>query len=216
MTFSVDPGLTLATKGDTAYRDRFELVFRRNANRPNEQWQADHTLLDLAVLGKEQSAVRPWLTIFAVFMGGPNAEQTALALHQAINPKTSPPWPISGLPDILYSDHGSDFTCVRLERVCLDAYVRLIHSRPGVPQGRGKIEPFYRTITTELLPHLPGHVPHDTNGELASDPALTLEQLDRIVEKFIVDEDNIRQHSETIQAPVESRRAPPWSSSRSD
>lgn len=35
---SIDPGLrTLATGGDTAYRDRFELVYRRSAARPNEQ-----------------------------------------------------------------------------------------------------------------------------------------------------------------------------------
>lgn len=48
---AIDPGLrTLAQDGDTAYRDRFELVLRRTAARPNEQWQADHTLLDVAVL----------------------------------------------------------------------------------------------------------------------------------------------------------------------
>ena len=216
---AVDPGLrTLATKGDAAYRDRFELVFRRNADRPNEQWQADHTLLDVTVLGKDGAAVRPWLTIilddysravagFTLFLGAPNAEQTALALHQAINRKTNPAWPISGLPDVLYSDHGSDFTSARLEPVCLDTHIRLIHSRPGVPQGRGKIERFYRTITTELLPHLAGFIPHGTNGKPLTDPALTLEQLDGIIEHYIVDDYNSRQHSETRQAPVDR-----WSS----
>ncbi len=47
-----------------------------------------------------------------------------------------------GLPDLLYSDHGADFTSTHLERVCLDTHIRLIHSLPGVPQGRGKIERF--------------------------------------------------------------------------
>lgn len=47
---AIDPGLrTLALEGDTAYRDRYELVHRRSAVRPNEQWQADHTLLDVAI-----------------------------------------------------------------------------------------------------------------------------------------------------------------------
>ncbi|BCW69149.1 helix-turn-helix domain-containing protein [Arthrobacter sp. NicSoilB8] len=47
----IDPGLkTLAHQGDSAYRDTFELVYRRTAGRPNEQWQADHTLLDIEVL----------------------------------------------------------------------------------------------------------------------------------------------------------------------
>ncbi|MBG6215292.1 MULTISPECIES: Mu transposase C-terminal domain-containing protein [unclassified Cryobacterium] len=209
----IDPGLrTLAQHGDAAYRDRFELVFRRTASKPNEQWQADHTLLDVAVLDKSGTAVRPWLTVvlddysravagYTLFLGAPTAEQTALALHQAVNGKTNPAWSISGLPDILYSDHGSDFTSARLERVCLETHIRLIHSRTGVPQGRGKIERFYGTITTELLPHLPGHIPHGTNGRPITAPTLTLEQLDSIVERFIVTEYNSRAHSETREIP---------------
>jgi putative transposase len=38
---------------------------------------------------------------------------------------------------VLYSDHGSDFTSSRLERVCLDTHVSLIHSRIGVPRLTG-------------------------------------------------------------------------------
>lgn len=151
---AIDPGLrTLAHEGDAAYRDRFELVFRRTAARPNEQWQADHTLLDIMVLGKNGAPVRPWLTVvlddysravtgYTLFAGAPSAEQTALALHQAVNTKTNPGWPVYGLPEVLYSDHGSDFTSERLNQVCLDTHIRLIHSRVGVPQGRGKIERF--------------------------------------------------------------------------
>ena len=209
----LDPGLrTLAQHGDAAYRDRFELVFRRNASRSNEQWQVDHTLLDVAVLDKTGISVRPWLTIvlddysrgiagYTVFIGAPTAEQTALALHQAVNRKANSGWPVCGLPDVLYSDHGSDFTSARLERVCLDTHIQLIHSRVGVPQGRGKIERFYGTVTTELLPHLPGHIPHGTNGTFITPPALTLRQLDEILERFIVDDYNHRPHSETHEAP---------------
>lgn len=45
-----------------------------------------------------------------------------------------------GLPDLLYSDHGADFTSTHLGRVCRDPHIRLIRSLPGAPQGRGKIE----------------------------------------------------------------------------
>ena len=210
---SLDPGLrTLAQHGDAAYRDQFEVVFRRNTGRPNEQWQVDHTLLDVEILDKAGNPVRPCLTIvlddysrgiagYTVFIGAPTAEQTALALHQAVNRKTNPAWPLCGLPDVLYSDHGSDFTSARLERVCLDTHVRLIHSRVGVPQGRGKIERFYGTVTTELLPHLPGHIPHGTNGHPSTVPTLTLRQLDGIFEQFIVTDYNQRLHTQTGEAP---------------
>ncbi|MCO4239778.1 DDE-type integrase/transposase/recombinase [Pseudarthrobacter sp. MDT3-28] len=153
----IDPGLkTLAHEGATAYRNTFELVYRRTASRPNEQWQADHTLLDIEVIDGKGQTARPWLTVvlddysraaagYTVFLGAPNAEQTALALHQAVRAKENLSWPVMGLPEMLYSDHGADFTSARLDRVCLDTHVRLIHSQPGVPQGRGK----NRTV----LPH---------------------------------------------------------------
>lgn len=61
---ALDPGLTtLADGGDAAYRDRFELVYRRTTPAPNEQWQMDHTLLDVMVVNDRQQPVRPWLTI---------------------------------------------------------------------------------------------------------------------------------------------------------
>lgn len=210
---ALDPGLkALADGGDAAYRDRFELVYRRTTAAPNEQWQMDHTLLDVMILGDRQQPVRPWLTIvlddysraiagYAVGVSAPSAEHSALAFHQAVSRKRSPKWVVSGLPDVLYSDHGSDFTSTRIEQVCLDLHVRLIHSRVAVPQGRGKIERFYRTITTELLPHLPGFIPHGTGGAPGSEPTLTLHQLDDVLERFIVDEYNERPHSATGEAP---------------
>src|SRR5205814_7705953 len=35
--------VTLAHDGPKVYADRFELLHRREASRPNEMWQADHT-----------------------------------------------------------------------------------------------------------------------------------------------------------------------------
>ncbi len=200
MVAAIDPGMrTLAPQGDAAYRDQFELVHRRTATRLNEQWQADHTLLDVQVLDARQQPARPWLTVvlddhsravagYTVFLGDPTAEQTALALHQAAGRKTNPAWPVMGLPDVLYSDHGSDFTSARLERVCLDTHIRLIHSRVGVPQGRGKDRALLRHRHQQLLPNLPGHIPHGTRGQPVPPLALTLAQLDGILERFVVED----------------------------
>ena len=48
---NIDPAMaTLAHEGSKRYREVFDLVHRREAAKPNEIWQADHTLLDLWVL----------------------------------------------------------------------------------------------------------------------------------------------------------------------
>ncbi len=41
------------------------MVYRREATRPNEIWQADHTELDIWVLDDKGEPARPWLTAFA-------------------------------------------------------------------------------------------------------------------------------------------------------
>jgi putative transposase len=51
---SIDPAMaTLAHEGSKRYREVFDLVHRREAAKPNEIWQADHTLLDLWVLTRQ-------------------------------------------------------------------------------------------------------------------------------------------------------------------
>jgi putative transposase len=164
------PGLvTLALQGPTSYRDGYELVFRRRADRPNQTWQADQTEVDILIVGVNGKPDRPWLTTadddhsraicgYTVFTGAPSALNTALALRQAIWRKTDPTWAMCGIPDILHVDHGSDFTSHHLERTAIELHIRLIHSIVGRPQGRGKIERFFGTINTELLAALPGHV----------------------------------------------------------
>lgn len=53
---------------------------------------------------------------YTLFLSDPTTEQIALALHQAAGRKSNPAWPVTGLPGVLCSDHGSDFTSARLER----------------------------------------------------------------------------------------------------
>lgn len=59
----LDPALvTLAHEGEKAYSSTFDLIYRRAAERPNDIWQADHTLLDIWVRDHRDRPVRPWLT----------------------------------------------------------------------------------------------------------------------------------------------------------
>ncbi|HXZ77462.1 MAG TPA: transposase family protein [Streptosporangiaceae bacterium] len=45
-----------------------------------------------------------------------------------------------GLPQRIYVDNGSAFVSSQLLRACATLGVKLTHSKPRRPQGRGKIE----------------------------------------------------------------------------
>ena len=66
----------------------------------------------------------------------PSSLRTALALRQGIWRKAHPHWHICGIPEVLYTDNGSDFTSRHLEQVAVDLKIRLVFSTPGKPQGR--------------------------------------------------------------------------------
>jgi putative transposase len=110
-----------------------------------------------------------------VFLGAPSALQTSLALRQAIWRKHNPDWPVCGIPDVLYVDHGSDFTSIHLDQVAADLHFQIVYSAVGRPQGRGKIERLFGTLNTELLPELPDHI---RCGKPTTPPKLSLTELD--------------------------------------
>jgi putative transposase len=210
-----DPQLmTLAHEGPAAWRDRYELALRRQAERPNQMWQADHTQLDILILDADGAVKRPWLTVvlddhsravpgYTVFLGAPSALNLSLAMRQAIWFKTDPGWAVHGLPEVLYADHGGDFTSHHLAHVCVDLHVHLIHSTVARPQGRGKVGRIMGSITTELLPELPGHL---VSGTLASPPALTLPQLDTAIGTWVTE---VFTGARTVK-PVSRPSKPGW------
>ena len=216
---NLDPAmLCLVHEGAVAYRDRYELIHRHRAEKPNALWQADHTQLDLLILDANGKPARPWLTIvqddysravagYCVFLGAPSALQTALALRQAIWGKTDPNWPVCGIPGTLYTDHGSDFTSQHLEQVAAELRIELVFSSVARPQGRGKIERIFGTVNTELLPELPGHL---AEGKTRRPPALSLSELDKAVRRFLVDTHNARRHSEISMSPNTAWRGDGW------
>jgi putative transposase len=215
----LDPAMvTLAHEGAAAFRDRFELIYRHRAARPNQIWQADHTQLDLLILDASGAVVRPWLTTviddhsrviagYLAFLGAPSALQTSLALRQAIWRKADPLWPVCGLPDVLYVDHGSDFTSHHLEQVAVDLHIELIYSTVARPQGRGKIERLFGTLNTELLPELPGFLVH---GKPTKPPRRSLSELDRAIGAFLIGTYNVRVHGEIRSTPQVAWLADGW------
>lgn len=206
----LDAGMrVLALEGPVAYRDKYELALRRQADVPNAIWQADHTMLDILIVAPSGKPARPWLSVvmddcsravcgYMVFLGAPSAMNTALALRQAMWHKSEPDWPMCGIPDVLYVDHGTDFTSEQLMQVSADLHIRLIHSAVARPQGRGKIERFFGTVNTELLSVLPGHI---TQGQRKPVPKLTLDELDTELRALIVTNYNHRKHRETGMSP---------------
>lgn len=113
--------LTLAHDGTKAYSEAFELIHRREAAGPNAMWQADHSPLDILLVRPGAEPAKPWLTVvlddysravagYFLSFDPPCTRHTALALRQAIWRKDDPRRHVCGIPEMLYTDHGSDFT----------------------------------------------------------------------------------------------------------
>ena len=96
-----------------------------------------------------------------------------------------------GRPKAVYVDNGSPFVSGQLLRSCAVLGIRLIHSRPGRPEGRGKIERVFRTVREQLL------------VELEDRPPASLDELNRIFQSWVEQVYHRRVHTETGQTPLE-------------
>ena len=56
-----------------------------------------------------------------------------------------------GLPRKLYVDNGAAYRSKHLEHITASLGIALIHARPYKPQGKGKIERFFRTVRMQFL-----------------------------------------------------------------
>ena len=186
--------VTLAHEGSKAYTEAFDLVHRREAAGPNAIWQADHTPLDILLVRSNGEIAKPWLTIviddysraiagYFLSFEAPSSLHTSLALRQAIWRKEDPRWMICGIPGILYTDNGSDFTSHHLEQVSADLKIQLVFSIPGKPRGRGRIERFFSTVNEMFLCELDGYV---TGGAMRGKPSLTLAEFEAHFRTFLL------------------------------
>ena len=101
-----------------------------------------------------------------------------------------------GVPEAIYVDNGSPFVSGQLLRACARMGMRLVHSRPGKPQGRGKIERVFRTVREQVL------------VELEHQPPADLEHLNRLFQTWVEHEYHHRAHSQTGQPPLQRFLAP--------
>jgi putative transposase len=97
-----------------------------------------------------------------------------------------------GIPASIYVDNGSAFVDKQLLRACASLGIRLVHSRPGQPAGRGKIEKFFRTVREQFLVEI------GSGRELAD-----LVQLNTLFTAWVETVYHRRVHSETGQSPLQ-------------
>ncbi|EQD54447.1 integrase catalytic subunit, partial [mine drainage metagenome] len=96
-----------------------------------------------------------------------------------------------GVPKCCYLDNGSAMVSKQLLRACASLGVRLVHSRPGRPQGRGKIERFFETVRIQFL------------VEIEARPPDTLAELNRLFSAWVETVYHRRIHGETGEAPID-------------
>ena len=95
-----------------------------------------------------------------------------------------------GVPRGIYVDNGSPFISAQLERACAKLGIRLVHSRPGEPAGRGKIERFFRTVRDSF----------EVEAALAG--IADLGELNRLFGAWVEQIYHHQVHSETGQTPL--------------
>jgi putative transposase len=100
---------------------------------------------------------------------------------------------IYAAPRELYVDNGPCYAGAWLRRACGVLGIRLVHSRPYRPQGRGKIERFFGTVRSQLMPEL---TPPVLDG-------LDLAGLNRLLRAWIEEDYSRRVHAGTGQAPAQ-------------
>jgi len=96
-----------------------------------------------------------------------------------------------GIPRSVYVDNGSAFVAAPLLRACAVLGIRLVHSRPGRPEGRGKIERFFRTVRDQFL------------VEVAARGVADLVEMNRLFAAWVETAYHRRVHSETAATPLE-------------
>lgn len=100
-----------------------------------------------------------------------------------------------GVPQVVYLDNGAAMVSKQLLRALAVLGIRLTHSRPGQPEGRGKIERFFRTVREQFLIELsvPG----------ALEKVTDLAALNELFAAWVETVYHHRVHSETGQEPLQ-------------
>ncbi|SMD14827.1 Transposase [Desulfocicer vacuolatum DSM 3385] len=162
-------------------RRRFE------AEHPNDLWQSDvmHGPR-VEIKGRQGKSYliafiddHSRLIVYAFFYASENTKAFMHAFEQALLRR--------GLPRKFYVDNGSAYKSTHLMHITASLAIALIHARPYKPQGKGKIERFFKTVRSQFLPGFTGNTIEDLNKSFAA-----------WLETY-----NNRKHSATGQKPLQ-------------
>ncbi|HEX3541213.1 MAG TPA: DDE-type integrase/transposase/recombinase [Acidimicrobiales bacterium] len=120
---------------------------RFEASRPNELWVGD--ALHGPIIGRHKAILFAFLDDHSRLVTG----YRWVTAEDTVRAEAALRWGLAsrGVPGAVYLDNGSPFVSAQLLRACATLGIRLIHSRPGRPEGRGKIERFFRTVRDQFL-----------------------------------------------------------------
>jgi putative transposase len=166
-----------------------ETFGRFEALRPNEIWQGD------ALHGPVVDGRKTYLFAFiddhsrAVMGHRFGYAEDTVRLAAALRPALAS----RGVPESIYVDNGSAYVDSWLLRGCATLGIKLVHSTPGRPQGRGKVERFFRTVREQFLVEL--STPDST-------PVPDLASLNRLFTAWVETVYHTRVHASTGLAPL--------------
>jgi putative transposase len=174
------------------------VVFGRfEAAAPNERWVGD--ALHGPKVGGRKVYLFAFLDDHSRLVTGHRfgfAEDT-VRLAAAMEPALA----ARGVPASCYVDNGAAYVDAWLLRACGKLGIRLTHSTPHRPQGRGKIERFLCTVRDQFLVEVP-----DTTAEQLTarglSPAAALLELNALFTAWVESVYHHQVHSETGQTPL--------------
>ncbi len=175
--------------GLTALTPAVPAFGRWEASRPNEIWTGD--AMHAIRLGGRKTYLFAFIddhsraVMAARFGFAEDTIRLAAALRPALGSR--------GIPAHAYVDNGSAFVDAWLLRACAKLGIKLIHSQPRRPEGKGKIERFFRTVRDQFLVELT----EERAARIAD-----LAELNKLFTAWIETVYHVRVHSETGQPPL--------------
>jgi transposase InsO family protein len=98
-----------------------------------------------------------------------------------------------GIPETFYCDNGAAFSSHHLARICGKLGMKLVHSRPYRPQGRGKVERLFQFVDSSFLPEVRSSI---DQGKLH-----TLDELNQALRSWMDGYYHERIHGSTKESP---------------
>ena len=171
------------------------MVFGRfEAEAPNVLWTGD--VLHGPLIGGKKTYLVAFLDDHSRFITGYRWGWSEDSLHLAVAFKRAVA--ARGLPGTAYVDNGACFVDETIAVTCAKLGIRITHSPPYRPEGRGKIERFFETVRGQFL------VEVSPDGKPAPGRRVPdgLDQLNGWFTTWVEHEYHVRVHSSTGAAPL--------------